>query len=77
MSVEICFTKSSCCLGRFRLMTMRFKPSTKNKWLMVVSRLTERPTWNPFHFFDKNDKVFTEGINNNTERASLWKIPRR
>ena len=44
---------------------------------MVVSRLTERPTWNPFHFFDKNDKVFTEGINNNTERASLWKIPRR
>ena len=44
---------------------------------MVVSRLPEGPIWYPFNLFNKNDKGFTERMNNNTERLSPWKIPQR
>ena len=44
---------------------------------MVLSRLPDRPIWYPFNFFNKNDNGFTERMNNNTERLSPWKIPRR
>ena len=61
----------------FRLTAMSFKSSTKNKWFVVVSRLPKGPIWYPFKFFNENESGFTERMNNNTERLSPWKIPRR
>ena len=32
---------------------------------MMVSRLAERPIWNPFNFFAKKDSGFTKRMKNN------------
>ena len=77
MLLENCVTKSSYCLRRFRLTAVSFKSSTKNKCFMVVSHLPDGPICYPFNLFNKNDNRLNERLNNNIERLSPWKVPRR
>ena len=44
---------------------------------MVVSHLPDGPICYPFNFFNKNDNRLNERLNNNIERLSPWKVPRR